>query len=126
MNKAYDRTQRIGDFLQRELAVILRHRMRDPRLTMVNITAIEVSRDLAHAKVYVTLIDKNSAEEASEDMRVLNRAAGFLRTQLARHNDIRVTPALRFYFDDSVVSGSYLSNLIDQAIKADGSKKNGR
>lgn len=119
MAKEYSRTQRVGDFLKQELATQIQFEVRDPRVGMVSITDVEVSRDMSHAKVFVTVMNKESAEDAQESIDALNKAAGFLRTQIARSNTARTTPRLRFYYDSSVGRGQYLSNLIDKAVSAD-------
>ena len=79
MAKEYSRTQRVADHLQRELAALIQHEVRDPRVGMVNITGVNVSRDLGYAKVYYTVLGCDSGEDASESTEVLNKAAGFLR-----------------------------------------------
>ena len=73
MAKEYARTQRVADYLQRELAAMIQREVRDPRLGMVSVTGVEVSRDLGHAKVYFTVLDADSKEEAREVSEVLNR-----------------------------------------------------
>lgn len=98
---------------------MIQQEMRDPRVGMVSITDVEVSRDLSHAKVFCTVLGKDTEEEAKESIDVLNQAAGFLRTQIARVNNARTTPRLKFYFDNSVGRGQYLSGLIDQAVSTD-------
>lgn len=119
MAREYSRTQRVADFLQQELANLIQFEVRDPRVGMVSITAVEVSRDLSHAKVFVTVMGKETEDEAKESIDVLNNAAGFLRSQVARSNNARTTPRLKFYFDESVGRGRYLSGLIDKAVTAD-------
>ncbi len=119
MAKEYSRTQRVGDFLKQELASLIQFEVRDPRVGMVSITDVEVSRDMSHAKVFLTVLGKESEEEAAESLEALNKAAGFLRSQVARSNNARTTPRLRFYFDSSVGRGRHLSNLIDRAVSAD-------
>jgi ribosome-binding factor A len=119
MAREFSRTHRIRDFLKKELATLIQQEMRDPRVGMVSITDVEVSRDLSHAKVFCTLMDKDSEDDAKESIAVLNQAAGFLRSQIARMNNARTTPRLRFYFDSSVGRGQYLSGLIDKAVSAD-------
>lgn len=119
MAKEYSRTQRVGDFLKQELATLIQFEIRDPRVGMVSITDVEVSRDMSYARVYMTVLGKETQEEAEESVEVLNKAAGFLRTQLARINNARTTPKLRFYFDSSVGRGQYLSNLIEKAVAED-------
>lgn len=119
MAREFSRTQRVADFLQRELANLIQFEVRDPRVGMVSITDVEVSRDLGHAKVYITVLGRETEREAAECVEALNNMAGFLRSHLARINTARTTPSLRFYFDESVGRGRYLSGLIDKAISAD-------
>ncbi len=117
--KEFSRTERIADFLKQELGSLIQRELRDPRVGMVSVTDVQVSRDLTHAKVYVTVMGKDSEEAASDSLKVLNKAAGFLRSQVARVLKARTTPQLRFYFDSSIGRGQYLSRLIDEAVAAD-------
>jgi ribosome-binding factor A len=119
MAKEYSRTQRVADYLQRELAALIQHEVRDPRVGMVSITSVDVSRDLGYAKVYFTRLGSDSAEEAKEAGEALNKAAGFLRSQLSRDSNMRSVPQLRFYFDSSVGRGRELEDLIRRAAAAD-------
>lgn len=119
MAKEFGRPQRLADYLRKELAQIIQKEMRDPRVGMVGVTDVEVSKDLLHAKVYVTMFGKDTAEAMAEPLKVLNNAAGFLRSQIAQSSTMRMIPTLRFYFDESIVRGSHLSHLIDEAIQAD-------
>lgn len=119
MAKEYARTQRVADHLQRELATLIQQEVRDPRVGMVSITGVEVSRDLGHARVYCTVMGSDSNEEASESIEVLNKAAGFLRSQLSRDSNMRSVPQLRFYFDTSVGRGRDLEDLIKRATTSD-------
>ena len=119
MAKEYARTQRVADYLQRELAALIQHEVRDPRLGMVSITGVEVSKDLAHAKVYYTVMGKDTSEDATESTEVLNHAAGFLRRELSRDSSMRSVPQMRFYFDTSIGRGRHLEELIRQAADAD-------
>lgn len=119
MAKEFGRTQRVADFLKRELASLIQFEVRDPRVGMVSVTDVEVSRDMSHAKVFVTVLGKETEQECAESIEVLNQAAGFLRTQVAKSNNARITPRLRFYFDSSVGRGQHLSQLIDKAVAED-------
>lgn len=119
MAREFGRPQRLADYLRKELAQIIQREMRDPRLGMVGVTDVEVSKDLMHAKVFVTVFGKDTHEAMIEPLKVLNHAAGFLRSQIAQSSTMRITPTLRFYFDESIVRGSHLSHLIDEAIQAD-------
>ncbi len=123
MPKEYSRAERLADQIQRELAVIIQRELKDPRVGMVSINAVTVSKDLGYAEVYFTLISADELSAASEEVKatqgVLNRAAGFLRSQLGARIKIRAIPQLRFHFDTSVQRGRVLSSLIDRALDAD-------
>ena len=119
MAKEYSRTQRVADYLQRELGALIQNEVRDPRVGMVSVTGVNVSRDMGHARVYYTCLEHESSEEATETTEALNRAAGFLRSQLSRDSSMRSVPQLRFYFDTSVGQGRHLEDLIRRAAEAD-------
>ena len=119
MAKDYTRTQRIGDFLQQELARLLQSTLSDPRLKMVSVTGVDVSRDLAHAKVYFTQMGVDDAESAAATAAVLDRASGFLRSEIARTATLRTVPKLRFCFDESVGRGRHMEALIRTVRTAD-------
>jgi len=119
MAKEYSRTERVADYLQRELAGLIQREVRDPRVGMVSVTGVNVSRDMGHAKVYFTVLTSEDSDEATESTAVLNKAAGFLRSQLSRDSSMRSIPQLRFYFDSSVGRGRYMEDLISKAADAD-------
>jgi ribosome-binding factor A len=119
MPKDYSRQQRVADTLRRDIASFIQREMRDPRIGMVMVNDVEVSRDLAHARVFVTVMGKDDAVQAAEALEVLNGAAGFLRSQLAQSSTMRTTPRLSFVFDSSVLRGQQLSSLIDRAVATD-------
>jgi ribosome-binding factor A len=119
MAKEYQRTERVADFLKRELATLLQFQVRDPRVGMVSITDVKVSRDLGYAKVYCTVLGKEDAEQAEESIAAMNKAAGFMRSQLSKDSSMRRLPQLRFYFDTSVGQGAYLEDLIERAVASD-------
>ena len=115
MAKDYARTDRIAEQMQRELAELVRLEVKDPRVRMVTLTGVEVARDYSHAKVFYTTLEGNHAQV----QKGLERAAGFLRSQLAHAMKLRITPQLHFVFDASVERGVHLSKLIDDAIADD-------
>ncbi|QJQ96511.1 MULTISPECIES: 30S ribosome-binding factor RbfA [Halomonadaceae] len=117
--REFKRTDRVADQLQQELAVLIQREVKDPRLGMVTVSGVTVSRDLGYADVHVTLLGENDAERIKENLKVLKRAAGFLRTQIARRIKLRHVPELRFHYDESVVRGQQLSSLIEQAVASD-------
>jgi len=111
----FARTDRVAQQIQRELAELVRLEISDPRVRLVTITGVEVANDYSHAKIFFTRLDGKN-EEA---MQGLERAGGFLRSQLARSLKLRIMPQLHFVFDASVERGSNLSQLIDRAVAAD-------
>ena len=119
MAKEFGRPQRLADYLRKELALIIRREVRDPRLSQVSVTDAEVSRDLSHAKVFVTFFDQSEAADIKQSLKVLNNAAGFLRMQIAKESTLRIIPTLRFHYDESIRRGSDMSLLIEQARNAD-------
>ena len=100
----------MADLIQRELSELLRRELRDPRVGMVTLTAVKVSPDLSHAKVFFTILEKAKRDETTH---ALQRAAGFLRSRLAHRMKIYTTPELRFAYDESVERGDRLARLID-------------
>ena len=117
MPKEFPRTRRIGEQVQRELALLIREDIKDPRIGMVSVTSVIVSRDLSHAKVYVSVL--GNTEQADASISVLANAAGFLRHKLGKILHIRVIPELRFYLDRSLEEGARMGALINAAIASD-------
>jgi ribosome-binding factor A len=104
------RPQRVGDLIQRELSDLVARELRDPRVGMVTLTSVDVSPDLSHAKVFFTLLDKDHLHEVQQG---LARAAGFLRSQLAKRVTLYSIPELRFEYDESIERADRLSQLIE-------------
>lgn len=117
MPRDFSRTRRVGEQIQRELAALVRDEINDPRIGMVSISGVEVSRDLSHAKVFFSTMGE--AQEADASLQVLQGAAGFLRRLLGQRLVMRHVPQLHFKQDHSLEQGAYLSALIDSAVRAD-------
>ena len=115
----FARTDRVADAIQRVLAAAIQQQMRDPRVHMVNINAVTVTRDMAYAKVFVTLVGQQDEKVCKAAADVLNRAAGFLRRCVSKEMNMRTTPKLQFIYDTTPVRGQILSKLIDQAVARD-------
>ncbi|BBL70679.1 30S ribosome-binding factor RbfA [Methylogaea oryzae] len=111
MPREFTRSDRVGSQMHRELAELLRTEVKDPRVGMVSIHEVEVTRDLSVAKVYVGLM-LGGAEEARASVAALNRAASFLRKELGRRMLLRSVPEIRFIYDDSVERGARISQLL--------------
>jgi ribosome-binding factor A len=121
--KEYSRLDRIADQMQRDLADLISNEVKDPRVGMATVNQVRVSKDLGYADVYVTLLTIDDVNENSatviESVKALNRAAGFLRTELARRIKLRTIPALRFHYDASVRRGRDMDALIAKARQKD-------
>ena len=120
MPKEYSRTRRIGEQLKRELAVLVRTEADDPRLLMVSITAVEVTRDLAYATVYITLL--GDPEQRAPVLAALNHNAVAFRRILGKQLHVRTIPKLTFVYDEVIERGAALSKLIDSAVQSDREK----
>ncbi len=117
MAKTFSRSNRIAEQMRRELADLLQFEVKDPRVGMVTITEIEVTGDMSHAKVFY------SAPEGSEALQEgLEKASGFLRSQVAKRMLLRTVPQLHFEYDASADYGMKMSKLIDEALGQDDNK----
>ncbi|PXX93586.1 30S ribosome-binding factor RbfA [Marinobacter vulgaris] len=120
MPREFSRIDRIGDQMQRELAQLIQREVKDPRVGMVTVNAVKVSRDLGYADIYVSLLTTEELTEDSpevkESLAVLNKASGFLRGQIGRAMKLRVTPQLRFHFDSLLGHSRHMDNLIREAV----------
>lgn len=122
MTRAFERSRRVGEQMQRDLSDLIRREIKDPRVGMVTITGVEVSKDFASARVYVTVLGKEP-DAVAEDLEVLNNASGYLRSLLGKRIRLRIIPRLVFLYDQSIASGAHLSALIDAAIASDKDSK---
>lgn len=126
MARDFSRSERVADQIQKDLAQLIQMELKDPRLGMVTINEVRVSKDFGYADVYFTALvtlDGDADSQAREATQVLRSAAGFLRSELARSmRRMRVIPQLRFHYDHSMERGQNLSRLIDNARKQDQSR----
>lgn len=112
----FTRQHRVAELLRRELAGLIGREVKDPRVRGISVTDVEVTRDLSHARVFVSALDEAVVEEALAGLR---RAAGFLRSRLGRELKIRQIPELHFRYDDSQIRAEALDALIDRARRED-------
>ncbi|HEY5585576.1 MAG TPA: 30S ribosome-binding factor RbfA [Ruminiclostridium sp.] len=111
-----DRIVRISEEVKKEISNIIQNEIKDPRLpTMVSIIACEVSKDLSHAKVYVSVL--GDADEKKNAMKALKSASGFIRRLLGHRVQLRATPEIHFELDTSIEHGIHINKLIDDAKK---------
>ncbi len=118
MAREFARTDRVGQEIQKEVAMIIQREVKDPRLGMVTVNAVEVTRDLAYAKVYVTFLTIGDQTEAESET-ILNEASGFIRSLLAKRIKARIMPELRFVYDSSMAEGVRMTSLVDKAVEED-------
>ena len=143
MPREFSRGRRVADHIQKELAVLIQQEVKDPRLGLVTINEVKVSRDLGFADVYFTSFssdtfrandsldededeDEDEVEDAEREERnslspaeVLENAAGFLRSRLAKSLSTRTTPKLRFHYDHTIEQGAKMTQAIKKAIEGD-------
>tara|TARA_A100001015_G_scaffold205801_1_gene230092 strand:+ start:303 stop:698 length:396 start_codon:yes stop_codon:yes gene_type:complete len=119
MSKEYARIDRIADAIRKELAVLVRESVRDPRVGMVNINEVDLSRDFSTCKVYLGFVGSRTEADIEEAMKALSKAAGYLRRLLAARIQLRVTPRIIFFYDDTTGEGMKLEALIDDALTRD-------
>jgi len=116
MAQGFSRNKRVADQIQREIAELVRNDLRDPRISLLTITDCEVSRDLAYAKIFYSVLRPDERAVAQE---VLDAAAGYLRSELGRRMRLRIVPKLSFHFDASIEEGMHMDALISAVRKAD-------
>ncbi|MEL7797297.1 MULTISPECIES: 30S ribosome-binding factor RbfA [Idiomarina] len=118
MAQEFSRTERVRHQLQREIAMILQREIKDPRVSMVTVSDVEVSRDLAYAKVFVTFF-QDDPEQTKQALKVLNEASGFIRSLLGKRIKARIVPQLKFQHDASLNEGIRMGKLVAEARERD-------
>lgn len=116
MPRDFNRSERVAGSLRRELARLIQMEVKDPDVGFVSLSDVEVTRDLGHAKVFVTVFQP---EQAVASLKALNKAAGYLRRRLGQEMRIRSVPELHFVHDASVETGHHMDSLIEAAVAAD-------
>lgn len=120
MAKEFGRPQRVAQELQKEIATILLREIKDPRLgMMITVSGVEVSRDLAYAKVYVTFLEDKDSAQIKAALKVLHDACGYIRSLLAKAMRLRIVPELSFFYDKSLIEGMRMSSLVSQVVQQD-------
>ena len=114
MSERYSRSDRVAEAIRRELAQLIATELKDPRVGMISLTAVEVTPDYAHAKVFYTTRAEGEALQHIQEGLV--RASGFLRREIGRRVRIHTTPALHFVHDETLARADHLSRLIDKAL----------
>lgn len=118
MAKEYSRTSRVSQQVQKELARILQQEVKDPRIGMVTISGVDITRDLAYATVFVTFLTIGD-QTNEESLEGLNAASGYIRRLLGKAMRLRIVPEVRFTFDETLTEGLRISELVSGAVKND-------
>jgi len=120
MPRDFNRTHRVAEQMQRDLALLIQQEIKDPRIGMVTVSGVDVSRDFSIAKVFITVMGENP--DIPLTLEVLQKASGFLRHEMGRRSTMRTMPQLKFLYDASISHGAELSSLINEAIASDEKK----
>ena len=115
MSGSSKRVRRMADLIQREVSLILRQHIVDPRLQQLVITLVKMSPDLKSARILFTVPESDTVEDV---MQALAKASGFMRSQMAKTAELRYVPKLFFQYDAQLMQAEHLSNLIDQVAPA--------
>lgn len=119
MAREFKRADRVAQELQKEVAVILQREVKDPRLGMVTVSDVELSSDLSFAKIFVTFLFDQDEVAVEQGMKALEKASPYIRTLVGKEMRLRIVPELRFVYDQSLIEGMRMSNLVSNVIKQD-------
>src|SRR5690625_3494653 len=123
MPREFTRADRVADAIQRVFATLIPQGVGAPRVGLVIINDVTVTRDMAYATVYVTVVGTGDSDEVTEGVQALNKYAGIVRSLLAKELSMRSVPRLQFIYDKTSIRGQQLSSLIDQAVAKDRARR---
>lgn len=116
-----DRTARLREEIKREISTIILREVKDPRLGMVSVTDVELSRDLSYCKVFVSVY--GNEEQKNQSMEGLAKATGFIRSELAKRIRVRHIPEISFSYDNSLEHGARINALLKEVMSGNGGEK---
>ncbi len=117
MSKNEARLGRVNEELMKAISYIITYELKNPNVTgMISVTRVKVTPDLKYAKVYVSLLNSKNIEKT---MQGLKDSAGFMRSQVAKTVNLRITPELVFEYDDSIEHGEKIDNILKEIDKQD-------
>lgn len=122
MPREFNRSARVAGQVRRELAQVIQKEVKDPEIGFISVSDVEVTRDLAHAKVFITVFE---SEKAAATLAALQRMAGYLRHRLSQEMRMRSVPELHFHHDASVENGLRMDGLINAAVASDKASSEG-
>ncbi len=118
--KAFSRSRRVAEQIQRVLSELIRRELRDPRLGSVTIVDVQVSQDLSHAKVFYSILGGNKNPGLTQE--IMSEGAKLLRGPLGRALSLRHAPQITFVADELIEYGTKLTSAINEAVKSDQSR----
>ncbi|PAJ75558.1 ribosome-binding factor A [Pseudoalteromonas sp. NBT06-2] len=121
--REFSRTDRVSQSIQKEIAQILQREIKDPRLGFVTVSAVEVSRDLSYARIFITVLDQKDENSGKNSVAILNDATGYIRSLLGKRIRARIMPDLKFVLDTSLMDGMRISNLVETAVRTDNERR---
>ncbi len=114
-NRKENRMGRVDEELKKVISNIISYDLKDPNITgLISVTKVKVSGDLKYAKVYVSMLN---AKDNKQVLAALKKSAGFVRTEVAKRVNLRITPEIIFIFDDSIEYGSKIDTILKEVIK---------
>ncbi len=114
-SKNSNRLNRIDEEMKKEISHIITYDLKDPNITgLISVTKVKVSGDLKYAKVYVSMIN---AKDNKQVLATLKKSSGFVRTELAKRMNLRLTPEIIFIFDDSIEYGAKIDTILKEVMK---------
>lgn len=123
MSREFKRSDRVAQELQKEVALILQREVKDPRVGMVTVSDVDVSKDLAYAKVFVTFLFNHDEAVIEQGIKALEKASPYIRSLLGKAMRLRIVPELRFVYDRSLVEGMRMSNLVTNVVRQDEARR---
>ncbi|QCI18346.1 30S ribosome-binding factor RbfA [Buchnera aphidicola (Aphis nasturtii)] len=115
MEKSFSRSSKISQELQKKIAIIIQHFLKDPRFkTLITISEVIVSKDLSYAQVFVSFLEIHNNLSVEKLLNLLNKASGYIRKLLCKQLKLRIIPNIVFYHDDSFIKGSRISLLLNK------------
>jgi len=117
MEKLFNRSNRIAQELQKKIALIIQHSLKDPRInTIITVSEVQVSKDLSHAKIFVSFLQGNNELNIKKLLIILNKASSYIRKLLCKKMRLRIVPNIIFYHDDSFLKGNKISFILDNLV----------
>lgn len=116
-NMSNMRAERVGEQMKQEIMDIVNNKVKDPRVGFLTITDVELTNDLSHAKVYLTVLGSN--KEIDNTFKALEKAKGFIKSELGSRMRLRIIPDLTFEYDKSIEYGNKIERMIQDLHKED-------